>query len=66
MSGKPPQQELLLPQNYLEVGLTPDEREIIVNVPAVNGDGAHHLVFSAYQARRLAKLLLRKAEEVRQ
>lgn len=56
-------QTLLLPENYLEVGLTPDEREIVVNVPAAPGAGAHHLVFSPAQARHLAKLLLRKADE---
>jgi hypothetical protein len=55
--------ELLRPENYLEVGLTADEREIVVNVPV--SDGTHHLVFSADQARRLAKLLLRKADECR-
>jgi hypothetical protein len=52
-----PSQELLLPQNYLEVGFTADMREIVINYP----DGNLH--FSPEQARRLANTLLRKAIE---
>jgi hypothetical protein len=57
--------ELLLPELYLEVGLTPDETEIIINHPAmlVDANGCGHIVFSPAQARHLAKLLLRKADE---
>ena|ERR1700733_3346690 len=61
-----PSQELLRPENFLEVGFTPDEREIIINYPvdlATIAAGAGHLVFSPAQARNLAKILLRKAEE---
>lgn len=57
--------EVLLPEFFLEVGHTPDGREIIVNHPQllVDEHGCGHIVFSAEQARRFAKLLLRKAEE---
>lgn len=60
-----PSQDLLMPQNYLEVGLTADEREIVINHPDVRVDqnGCGHIVFSPAQARHLAKLLLRKADE---
>lgn len=57
------QQELLKPSKYLEVGFTPDEREIIINFPADILTPAHHVVFSPAQARHLAKVLLRKADE---
>lgn len=50
-------------EKYLEVGLTPDQREIIVNIPATFDDGAHYIVFNPSQARQLARLLLRKATE---
>lgn len=55
-----PTQELLRPENYLEVGLTPGEREILINIPDV---GEQWLTFSPAQARHLAKVLLRKADE---
>lgn len=62
--------ELLPPEKYLMVGLTPDGREIVVNIPMPIADieaslarGGHHIVFSADQARGLARLLLRKADE---
>lgn len=60
-----PTQELLRPENYLEVGLTPDEREVVINHPDLHVDaaGIGHIVFSPAQARHLAKLLLRKADE---
>lgn len=61
---------LMGPEKYLEVGLTPDEREIIVNVPMPYNDieetirrHGHHIVFSPDQARSLARLLVRKADE---
>jgi len=62
-----PVQDLLMPENYLEVGLTADEREIVINHPDVRVDnhGCGHIVFSPAQARHLAKLLLRKADECR-
>jgi hypothetical protein len=57
-------QSLCWPEKYLMVGLTPDEREIVVNYPdKADASGWGHLVFSAAQARHLAKLLLRKADE---
>ncbi len=56
----------MLPEKYLEVGLTPDGREVIINHP-VDPETVRlrfgHIVFSPDQARRLAKLLLRKADE---
>lgn len=55
--------ELLRPDKYLEVGLTPDEREVVVNFPGDAYTPAHHTVFSADQARSLARLLNRKADE---
>jgi hypothetical protein len=55
--------ELLRPEHYLEIGLTPDGREIVINFPGDEFTPAHHTVFSADQARNLARLLLRKAEE---
>lgn len=48
---------------FLEIGFTPDEREVLINVPAAGDDTAHHIVFSPDQARNLARLLLRKADE---
>ncbi len=58
--------EVRLPANYLEVGLTPDGRDVIVNHPVDPETlrlGFGHIVFSPDQARRLAKLLLRAADE---
>jgi hypothetical protein len=57
--------EVLLPEKYLMVGLTPDEREVIINHPDLQPDanGVGHIVFSPAQARHLARLLLRKADE---
>jgi hypothetical protein len=55
--------ELLYPAKCLEVGFTPDEREIIINIPEDGFTPASHVVFSAQQARNLARILLRKADE---
>jgi hypothetical protein len=56
--------EVFRPELYLEVGHTPDLREIIVNHPFIEQDArGGHLVFSPEQARRFARLLLRKADE---
>jgi hypothetical protein len=58
--------EVLLPEKYLEVGLTSDGREVIINHPVdpeTTRLGSGHLVFSPAQARHLARLLLRKADE---
>lgn len=56
--------EVLLPARYLEVGLTPDGREVLINHPDLRPDanGVGHIVFSPAQARALARLLLRKAD----
>ena len=55
----------VLPAKYLEVGLTPDEREVVINHPDLQPDsrGIGHIVFSPAQARDLARLLMRKANE---
>lgn len=62
-SAPRPAVEILKPERYLEIGLTPDEREIIINFAASPEDSAHHVIFSPAQALNLAKLLTRKAEE---
>ena len=56
--------QVLLPEKYLEVGLTPDGREVIINHPDLlpDANGVGHIVFSPAQARNLARLLLRKAD----
>lgn len=50
---------------YLEVGLN-EENEIVVNHPDLkpDADGVGHIVFSANQARNLARLLEKHAQEV--
>jgi hypothetical protein len=53
-------QELVKPEKYLEVGFTPDMREVIIQMPI---DGEQWLTFSPQQARNLARILLRKADE---
>lgn len=60
-------QTVLPPENYLEVGLTDDSREVVINHPNLHPDanGCGHIVFSAAQARHLARLLIRKADECR-
>ena len=56
----------VIPPNCLEVGLSTDETEVIINhpelTPSPDGRGGY-LVFSPQQARDLANLLLRKARE---
>jgi hypothetical protein len=53
-----------LPKNRLEVGVSADRREVVLNHPdiAVNEHGGY-IVFSPAQARSLGNLLLRKADE---
>jgi hypothetical protein len=59
-------QTLLRPEKYLEVGLSIDSREVVVNHPLQpHESGIGHIVFSPAQARAFAKLLLRKADECR-
>jgi hypothetical protein len=55
------------PHGILFVGLTADEREVVINHPDLQPDenGAGHIVFSPAQARNLAKLLLQKADEAK-
>lgn len=60
-----PPPEILRPEHYLEVGLSADEREIIIQLPDPPGadTGSHWITFSPLQARHLARLLMRKAGE---
>lgn len=55
-----------LGQYELEVGLSPDERDVVVNHPEMTpnpgGEGGH-IVFSPQQARDFAALMLKKAGE---
>jgi hypothetical protein len=48
------------------VGLTTDQREIVVNHPQLLTDenGCGHIVFSAAQARNLAQLLNKHADTI--
>ncbi len=50
---------------WLEVGLTQDERQVIINHPELKTDenGCGHIIFSPDEARALAQLLLKKADE---
>lgn len=52
-------------ENTLMVGLTKDETEVVINHPNLltDKDGAGYIVFSPSQARDLANLLLKKADE---
>jgi len=57
--------QVLMPSKFLEVGITPDEREVIINHPVDPqsiADGCGWITFSPAQARSLAKLLLSKAD----
>ena len=51
---------------YLQVGLTEDETEIVINHIELDLDenGAGYMIFSEDQARNLAMLLLKKVAEV--
>lgn len=50
---------------FLEVGITPDGKEVIVNHPDLLPDakGVGHIIFSPAQARDLALVLLKKSRE---
>ncbi len=50
---------------YLEVGIDHLTFEVVINHPKmdVDANGVGHLVFSENQARHLAKLLIKKADE---
>lgn len=52
-------------EGVLEVGISADGREVIVNHPDLKPDanGVGHIVFSPDQAWNLAKLLVQKALE---
>jgi hypothetical protein len=51
-------------EGYLEVG-TNGEGEVVINHPDLKPDknGVGHIVFSPNQARSLARLLLKKADD---
>ena len=50
---------------FLEVGLSADGKEVVINHPDLQPDaqGVGHIVFSPREARNLALMLLRKADE---
>lgn len=52
-------------EGFLEVGHTDDTHEVVINHPDLNPDenGVGHIVFSPKQARNLAELLLKNANE---
>jgi len=49
----------------IEIGVSPDEREVIANLPYTpdNGSGFVHFAFSPRQALNLAAALIKKAKE---
>ena len=51
--------------NVLEVGLSADESEVVINLPFCPDDGTGwtHVTFSPEQARGLARLLSQKADD---
>jgi hypothetical protein len=51
---------------YLEIGISEDRRDVVVNHPDIDPDkrGVGHIVFSPAQARHLARLLNAKADEI--
>lgn len=53
-------------EGYLEVGLNEAGNEVVINHPDLKPDenGVGHIVFSADQARNLARLLMEKAREI--
>jgi hypothetical protein len=52
------------PNGFLEVGVN-ESGEVVINHPDLQPDenGVGHIVFSPAQARNLARLLLKKADE---
>lgn len=60
MTGAPP-------TGCLEIGVSEDGREVIVNHPDLQPDaeGIGHIVFSPAQAREFAALLLKHADRCR-
>ena len=55
--------QIVKPERYLEVGVTLDGREVIINHPDLEPDenGVGHIVFSPQQARSLARLPIKHA-----
>lgn len=53
------------PPGTLEIGITPDEREVIMNMPHTpdNGTGFVHFAFTPMQAFALGEKLIKKAGE---
>jgi len=49
---------------FLEIGCTPDYREVVINHPQLDVDehGCGHIVFSPAEARGLAALLIKHAD----
>jgi hypothetical protein len=48
---------------YLEIGINPETFEIVINLDE-DRNGIGHVTFSPDQARNLASILIRKADEV--
>jgi hypothetical protein len=54
-------------QGHLIIGLTPDETEVVLNVPTTPGNSTlwEHVIFSPEQAESIGKLFLAKAKQCR-
>ena len=52
---------------HLIIGLTPDETEVVLNVPTTPGNTTlwEHVIFSPEQAESIGKLFLAKAKQCR-
>jgi hypothetical protein len=48
---------------YLEIGLDEETLEVVISFPATDDDTAHHVIFSADQARTLARKLIHHADD---
>lgn len=55
---------MIVPENVLEIGLTENGYDVVVNHPKLITDdnGYGHIIFSPAQAREFAKLLIKKAD----
>lgn len=50
---------------FIYIGLDEKQKDIVVNVPVTeHKDGMYHLVFSANQARMLARKLIKHADDL--
>lgn len=53
------------PPGTAEIGLSPDEREVVMNLPSTpdNGTGFVHYVFTPHQAINAAEVLIKAARQ---